>query len=152
MKRLPASHLIFPCCAKPNTEDSNGGKFEFLTSYQNYSRQPDHRRVVRKSFEHAALSGSKSFKSPALAVVTDFVSEVGTAVNGTSDGGPAIVVHSIGIATTLPNSSLFIVQSNPEFIGQYLDLTIPPWRLATISSSGARLLKVSGLWPMWAAI
>ena len=72
MEKFSASHLILLCCAKPNTEDSNGGKFEFPTSYQNYSRQPDHRRVVRKSFEHAALSGSKSFKPPALPVVTDY--------------------------------------------------------------------------------
>jgi hypothetical protein len=50
--------------------ESNGGKFEFSTSYHSYSRQLDHRMVVSKSVEHAALSGSKFFKPPALPVVT----------------------------------------------------------------------------------
>ena len=31
----------------------------------------DHRKVVRESVEHTALSGSQSFKPPALPVVTD---------------------------------------------------------------------------------
>ena len=62
MKRL--------CGAYIREQEQEDHRVEQLSLFQIV----DHRMVVRKSVEHTALSGSQSFKPPALPVVTDFSS------------------------------------------------------------------------------
>jgi hypothetical protein len=54
-----------------HTAELKVGKFESATIHHYSCQRLDHRMVVSESVAYAALSGSKSFKPPALPVVTD---------------------------------------------------------------------------------
>ena len=95
-------------------------------AYVHRQNKSDYTRVTTTAYAPPATVQAFTL-TPTIFQQNTAPTGTGTRINEftatTSAGGPALVVRSAGISTTLPNSSLFVVQSNPA--SHYLIETDP---------------------------